>query len=1082
MAVAGGEGRQNDRSRYAPGEIIVKFRGSPAVTSAGNDSNEIQTFSRLLTDRMPGSTGWRLRGVRPVIGNLRRQHQRRDLASPDLSRVYRVSLSDGDQAGLDALVRAYRRMPEVEYAELNPIISACATPNDTLLAGQWAISKIQASAAWDTCVGTFTPIVAVIDSGVDLGHRDLKANLWVNDAERNGTAGVDDDGNGYIDDVNGYNFVYRTSDPQDDNGHGTHVAGIIAAAGNNGTDIAGVCWQTRIMPLKVLDSEGNGDAAAAAAAIYYAVAHGADVINASWGGPETSQVLTDAIAYAEQQGVIVVSAAGNEGTDTPFYPAYYSTVIAVAATTTSDRRASFSNYGDWVDIAAPGYNILSLRATGTSLGTLKDAFTTSLSGTSVATPHVAGACALLLAANPFLTCAQVRQILTTSGDSISTGIVSSNQRLNVKGAMQQAVSRKGAVYFDRSAYALGRSAGILLVDSDLVSKSTQTVSIQTSGGDAESVVLSQTTWARGAFSGTISTREDLAEPANGSVELRDGETATVRYTDADDGLGHTSLKVTAEAHADYTSAALVNLEVGIRSSAVRLTIVVSEPAQVEVRYHGRDSTSTVAIAHSDVLSDHHEILLSPLPRKTDYRYTVSLTDAAGNESTDANAGGEYAFSTAAAAVDLRVPSVYPTIQAAIDAAWSGDTIQIADGTYRGDGNTEIDFGGKALTLRSENGPAACIIDGNGVAGGFYFHSGEDSHCAVDGFTISNAGNVDMGGGILCVASSPTIRNCVFLANNGGFYGGGICNAYGSSPLISQCAFKNNSASSGGVLYFGGGVVNRFASNPVISDCTFIGNEAGDGGAMVNEDSRPQIIRCLFRGNTSSLHGGAVANIGQSRPVFSHCTFADNTAVGNGGAVYSEEGTEAHLEHCLLTGNSAGWFGGAVANDGATVTLTNCTLAANCGKKYGGLWNGAGSVAHLDSCILWGNIDNDGLGSIETTQISRDHADVTVEYTCVQGLSASLSGAGNIGSDPLFADPNNGDYHLKSRAGRWDAEQQLWVTDAVTSPCIDAGDPDRSLGEEPLFTPLDPTNAWSINRRIDMGFYGGTAQASMAPSE
>ncbi len=1102
VAVAGGESRQNGGRRYAPGEIIVKFRGSPVSTSAASDSNDTETVSRLLSGKTLATAGWRVQGIRPMAGRVRRQGEdgvqknrwkrfirqgRRQMgsASPDVSRVYRVDLSNSDQASLDDALRTYRAMPEVEYAELNLAISACTTPDDPLLASQWAIGKIRAAVAWDTCVGTSTPIVAVIDSGVDLAHRDLKENLWFNDAELKGTAGVDDDGNGYIDDVNGYNFVYRTNNPQDDHGHGTHLAGVIAAAGNNGMDIAGVCWRARIMPLKILDSEGNGDTAAAAAAIYYAVANGADVINASWGGPDASQVLADAIAYAEQQGVIVVVAAGNEGSDTPFYPAYYSTVISVAATTSTDRRASFSNYGDWVDIAAPGYAILSLRAADTSQGTPRDAFTTMLSGTSVATPHVAGACVLLLAADPFLTCDEVRQIITTSGDSISTGIVSSNQRLNVSGAMRQTVSREGAVYLDRSAYALGSTVSILLIDSDLVGKSTPAVILQTSGGDAESVVLTQTMWAKGVFAGTIVSRNDAPAPANGSLELLDSEQVTASYTDADDGLGHTGLKATAAAHADYTAATVTGMETGIRNSAVRLNIATSEPTRVEVRYHRQDDASMAAVARSDTLSDHHEILLSPLPRKTAYHFTVCLTDAAGNESTDDNGGGAYAFATAAESVDLRVPSVYATLQAAIDAAWAGDTILVADGTYCGAGNTDIDFNGKALTLRSENGSAACIIDGNGLASGFYFHSGEDAHCIVDGFTIANAGGVDVGGGILCVASSPTLRNCVFLANEAEYYGGAICNQYGSSPTISQCTFTGNSVSSLTTDTCGGAVANRFGSRPVISDCTFTGNRAGgSGGAVANtEDSQPQILRSCFRGNAAGLQGGAAASMGQSRPVFSRCVFTDNTALAGGGAVYCETGTQTHLGNCLFAGNVADRLGGAIANDGATVNLTNCTLSANEGGWYGGgLWNGAGSTAGIEDSILWANTDGYSTPQSEKAQIVRDSADVTANYTCVQGLSTTLPGVANIGSDPLFADPNEDDYHLMSKAGRWDTRQQLWVIDAVTSPCIDAGNPDRPLGDEPVSTSLDPTNAWTINRHIDMGCYGGTAEASMASRE
>jgi predicted outer membrane repeat protein len=1096
IAAANGGSRMGGQERYVPGEVIVKFRGSPTARTDAGDFNEAEIVSRLLSigkaamvrplierDRRPHSVGQdEKRGEESQLRKLIRQKRQSQTgrAASDFSRVYRVVLSGQDQNGLDAVLWAYRQMPEVEYAELNPVISACATtPNDSLFASQWALSKIQASAAWDVCVGTVSPVVAVIDSGVDLHHRDLQSNLWVNEAELRGAAGVDDDENGYVDDVNGYNFVYRTNNTQDDFGHGTHVAGIIAAAGNNGTDIAGVCWHVRIMPVKILDSEGNGDTATAATAICYAVDNGADVINASWGGADTSQALADAIAYAEQQGVIVVAAAGNDGTQTPFYPAYYSTVIAVAATDKADRRLISSNYGNWVDITAPGYSILSLRAAGTSQGTPLDAYTTSLSGTSMASPHVAGTCALLLAVNPFLTCDQIRQIITTSGDPISTGIVSSNRRLNAAGALNQVVSRKGVIYFDRSAYSRDSDIGVLLVDSDLAGKTAQTVTIQTSGGDVEAVVLSQATWAKGVFTGKIHGRDAEPTPADGVLEIRDGEQVMARYTDADDGIGHTGSKVTAVALADYQAASVTNLETGIRSSAVRLLITTSEAAKVEVHYHRSGNATTTRVVHSNEPNNRHEILISPLPRKTDYGFVIHMTDAAGNESTDDNGGHEYTFSTAADSPDLRVPSVYPTLQAAVDAAWSGDTIWIADGNYHGDGNRDIDFKGKALTLCSENGPAACIIDCNSVTGAFYFHSGEDARNVVDGFTITHGANVDTGGGIFCEASSPTIRNCIFLTNKVASYGAGICNEYGSSPAISHCTFKNNSASAAGTR--GGAVANRFGSDPVISDCTFIGNTAGEsGGAITNtDDSRPQIIRCVFQGNTANSQGGAIASLSRSAPTLSQCIFSANSSQSSGGAIYCEAGTNTHLDHCLFSANTA-WLGGAIANDGAAVTLTNCTLGSN--KSWwscGGLWNGAGSMARVEDCILWGNTDSNSPQQIDRAQVVRDNVDLIVDYSCVQGTLSGLPGVGNIASDPLFGDPNNGDYHLMSGAGRWNANQKLWVIDTVTSPCIDAGDPSLPLGDEPLSTPLDPTNTWSINRRIDMGVYGGTSEASMA---
>ncbi len=258
-------------------------------------------------------------------------------------------------------------------------------------------------------------MVAIVDTGVDYSHRDLQGNLWVNEAEQNGVAGIDDDGNGYVDDVYGYNFAYNSNDPMDDHGHGTHCAGIVAAVGNNGLDVAGVCWKARIMAIKVLDADGDGSAGDAVPAIYYAVANGADIISGSWGATEGSDALKDAVAYAYSQGVIVVAAAGNEGSDVAYYPAAYPNVLAVAATDPSDRRWYSSNYGDWVDVAAPGRDILSLGLTSAGQMTARK------TGTSMAAPHVSGACALVLSANPLLTCDEVEDIITTTGDPIAAG-------------------------------------------------------------------------------------------------------------------------------------------------------------------------------------------------------------------------------------------------------------------------------------------------------------------------------------------------------------------------------------------------------------------------------------------------------------------------------------------------------------------------------------------------------------------------------------------------------------------------------------------------------------------------------------
>jgi len=269
----------------------------------------------------------------------------------------------------------YSNDPDVEYAEPNYRYYATATPNDTDYSKLWGLhntgqlvngtsgtadADMDVPEAWDMITGGSGVVIAVIDSGVDYNHPDLAANTWTNPGES--LTGTDSDGNGYVDDVRGWDFVDDDNDPMDYNDHGTHVAGTIAAVGNNGTGITGVCWNAKIMPLRGLDTLGSGWSDDLIAAIEYANNNGADVINNSWGGGGFSQFTRDAIAASP---AVVVCAAGNNGADndaSPHYPSSYdcANIIAVAATDQNDALASFSNYGATsVDVAAPGVNIYS---------------------------------------------------------------------------------------------------------------------------------------------------------------------------------------------------------------------------------------------------------------------------------------------------------------------------------------------------------------------------------------------------------------------------------------------------------------------------------------------------------------------------------------------------------------------------------------------------------------------------------------------------------------------------------------------------------------------------------------------------
>jgi len=355
---------------------------------------------------------------------------------PEISRTYLLNLGSLSNNDLTRILSDFRADANVEFAEENKLVSVNFTPNDPyfLSSGSWGqayddlwgIKKIGAPAAWDTTAGAGV-IVAVVDTGIDYNHPDIASNIWINTGEIPNN-GIDDDGNGYVDDVRGWDFIgssylnpTQSNDPIDHFGHGTHVAGTIAAAGNNGIGVIGVAWQAQVMAVKGLDDNGYGIDSTLSNAIIYAANNGADVISNSWAGPGTSQTIADAVSYAYNLGAVVVAAAGNNSDDARnYYPANLPQVITVAATDHNDVQASFSNWGDKIDVAAPGVDILSLRATGTSMGTPVDANYTRADGTSMATPHVSGLAALVLSQYPAYSNEDVRQVIRVSALSLGT--------------------------------------------------------------------------------------------------------------------------------------------------------------------------------------------------------------------------------------------------------------------------------------------------------------------------------------------------------------------------------------------------------------------------------------------------------------------------------------------------------------------------------------------------------------------------------------------------------------------------------------------------------------------------------------
>lgn len=407
----------NDSPQTIPGEYIVKMKSNEKLKAAFLNLQSMGEDVRLITEA---------------------------------SRTFLVKRSLAEKSSL--AIQSLSNHPAVEYVEPNYIWKTVKTPNDPKFENLWGLKNVgqkagskvgkvgidvNAEDAWNIHTGSEDVVVAVIDTGVDYKHQDLASNMWTNKAELEGEEGVDDDGNGHVDDIYGYDFANDDADPLDDHGHGSHCAGTIGAQGDDGKGIVGVAWDVKIMALKFLTARGSGSTEGAIKAIDYATQMGADIMSNSWGGGAKSKALKEAIERARDKDILFVAAAGNSSADNdkrPHYPSSYETenILAVAAIDNQGQLAPFSCYGrKSVDIAAPGVKIFS--------STPGDSYD-SWSGTSMATPHVSGVAALLKSHDSNLSAIEIKERLMKTarplaalrGKMISGGFVNAYYALTDK--------------------------------------------------------------------------------------------------------------------------------------------------------------------------------------------------------------------------------------------------------------------------------------------------------------------------------------------------------------------------------------------------------------------------------------------------------------------------------------------------------------------------------------------------------------------------------------------------------------------------------------------------------------------------
>jgi|GEM_PF-2110462 VCBS repeat-containing protein len=625
-----------DPKTYVAGDVIIKFKNP----QSSNDQNFLNKHQLHSADKFLKHDG------------KNQAHAKLENLNPDNFVLAKLS----DTSNFEQQLQDLNNDPAVQYAEPNLIVTADVVPNDTYFGQQWGMQNtgqnigvvgtpgadIHAVQAWDTTHDS-SITVGVIDTGIDYSHPDLSANMWTNSKEIPNN-GIDDDGNGYVDDYYGYNFASNISDPYDDNNHGTHVAGIIAARGNNATGVAGVNWTGKVAALKFMDYTGTGTIANAIRAIQYATMMGFKVTNNSWSSGY-SQALYDAISAANTAGDLFIASAGNNSSNndtTPSYPCSYNlpNIICVAATDNKDQLSTFSNYGaTTVHLGAPGTNIISAWP-----GNMYQ----YMSGTSMAAPFVSGAAALYWSYHPTLTYTDVKNKILSSTDPIPAlaGKTVSGGRLNIanlfvnhppmanaggpySGNNSSPVSFNGSASFDPDndpltytwnfgdgttgtgvtpthTYSLAGTYTVTLTVSDGLAQSTSTTSAQITAVNPTAVNDSYTTNENTALTvaapGVLSNDTDplnkpltailVSNPSHGSLTLNSNGSFT--YTPAVNYSGSDSFTYKANNG---------SLDSNVATASLTVTFVNQPPVAVNDSYSTSQNTALTVAAPGVLAND-----------------------------------------------------------------------------------------------------------------------------------------------------------------------------------------------------------------------------------------------------------------------------------------------------------------------------------------------------------------------------------------------------------------------------------------------------------------------------------------------